>query len=111
MDLKDESKRRLREWAAANIYVRQLWIFGSRGRGDARENSDVDIALAMMPGDGRTEASLGAYLHLEVEWKQQLKAIVGHDVSIGVIVPGEAADERVRREGVLLWARENPAIK
>jgi hypothetical protein len=27
-------------------------------------------------------------------------------VSLGVIVPGFEADLRVRREGVLLWARE-----
>jgi hypothetical protein len=48
--------------AATNDNVRQLWLFGSRGRGD--------------------------------------------DVSLGVIVSGEDADGRVRREGILLWARE-----
>ena len=104
--MRDELKRGLREWADANMYVRQLWVFASRGRGDVQEDSDVDIALALMPGDGRTDGAIEAYLHLEGEWKQQLKAIVGRNVSIGVIVPGGDADERVRREGVLLWARD-----
>ena len=104
-NIPDEWKRGLREWAEANSNVRQLWLFGSRVRGDAREDSDVDLALALMPGDGKTDAALGNYFALEGEWKQQLIAIVKRDVSIAVIVPGEDADARVRREGVLLWAR------
>ena len=48
---------------------------------------------------------MGNYFALEGEWKRQLKAIVQRDVSLGVIVPGEDADVRVRREGILLWAR------
>jgi hypothetical protein len=31
--------------------------------------------------------------------------ILGRDVSIEPLVPGEAADVRVRGEGVLLWGR------
>ena len=81
-------------------------MFVSFGYSPVADASDVDIALALMPGDGRTDAAIEAYLHLEGEWKQQLKAIVGRNVSIGVIVPGGNADERVRREGVLLWARD-----
>jgi len=55
MDTQPEWLRGLREWAAANGNVRQLWLFGSRARGDSRPDSDVDIALALMPGDGRTD--------------------------------------------------------
>src|ERR1700722_17884324 len=76
----------------ANDAVCQLWIFGSRARGDAREGSDIDIALALAPPvKGRGDPALGAYFHLESEWKQQLQAIVGIDVSLSVIVPGEEA--------------------
>ncbi len=62
MDKRPEWVHGLRDWAATNENVRQLWLFGSRGRGD--------------------------------------------DVSLGMIVSGEDADGRVRREGILLWARE-----
>src|SRR5262245_53403386 len=75
------------------------WLFGSRARGDARPESDVDIALALVPGDGRTDWALGNYFAFEGDWKRQLKTIVApHDVSLGVIVPGEDADVCVRRE-------------
>jgi predicted nucleotidyltransferase len=106
MDMQPEWTRGLRQWATANGNIRQLWLFGSRARADARPDSDVDIALALMPSDGRTDWALGNYFALECEWKRQLKAIVApHDVSLGVIAPDEDADVRVRREGVLLWAR------
>ncbi len=105
MDMQPEWLHGLREWAQSNGNVRQLWLFGSRARGNARENSDVDIALALMPPDGKHDWALGNYFALEGEWKQQLKAIVERDVSMAVIVPGEDADVRVRREGALLWAR------
>jgi predicted nucleotidyltransferase len=107
MDVRPEWVRGLRAWAAANGNVRQLWLFGSRARGDARPDSDVDIALALMPPDGKHDWALGNCFALEVEWKQQIKTIVAPlDVSLEPIVPGEDADARVRREGVLLWARE-----
>jgi predicted nucleotidyltransferase len=106
MDMRPEWLRGLREWAQANEAVRQLWLFGSRARGDAREDSDVDIALALTPPVGKHDWALGAYFSLEREWKVKLTAIVERDVSLGVIVPGTEADVRVRREGVLLWARE-----
>jgi hypothetical protein len=58
-----------------------------------------------MPADGKHDWALGAYFHLEREWKQQLKAIVGRNVSLEPLVSGEESDARVRREGVLLWSR------
>jgi predicted nucleotidyltransferase len=105
MQMRPEWVRGLCSWAEANGNVRQLWLFGSRARGDAREDSDVDIALALMPPDGKHDWALGNYFASDSEWKQQLQAIVGRDVSIEPLVPGEASDARVRREGVLLWAR------
>ncbi len=106
MDMRDEWLSGLRAWAAANGNVRELWLFGSRARCETREASDVDIALALMPPDGKTDWALGAYFAFESEWKQQLKGIVERDVSIEPLVPDTDADVRLRREGKLLWARE-----
>jgi uncharacterized protein len=105
MDIRDEWLHGLRAWAAANENVRELWLFGSRARGDAREDSDVDLALALMPPEGKTDWALGNYFCFESQWKRQLEAIVGRAVSIEPLVPGTDSDARVRLEGVLLWAR------
>jgi len=106
MNMRDEWLRGLRSWAEANQSVRELWLFGSRARGDAREDSDVDLALALMPPDGKRDWALGNYFALEGEWKQELQAIVGRAVSIEPLVPGEDSDMRVRQEGALLWPRD-----
>jgi hypothetical protein len=60
----------------------------------------VDIALALMPPDGKTDWALVAYSSRGDEWQAQLETIVER------VVPGTEPDVRVRREGVLLWARE-----
>jgi predicted nucleotidyltransferase len=70
MDIQPEWVRGLREMGGGQRQRRQLWLFGSRARGDARE-SDVDIALALVPGDGRTDWALGNYFAFEGEWKRQ----------------------------------------
>ena len=89
MDMREEWLCDLPLWASKNESVRELWLFGSRARGDAREDSDVDIALALMPPDGKTDWALGAYYRFDREWKQQLEAIVGRHVSLEPLVPGE----------------------
>lgn len=104
--LSPERLRTLREWADANGNLRQIWMFGSRARGEARENSDVDLALALMPPDGKHDWAAGNYWALDCEWKRQLQAIVGCDVSIEPLISGGKVDVIVHREGVLLWARE-----
>lgn len=105
MDMRDEWLRDLGSWASNNESVRELWLFGSRARGDTREDSDVDVALALMPPVGKHDWALGNYYALESEWKRELEAIVGRAVSIEPLVPGTDADMRVRRCGRLLWAR------
>jgi len=104
--LPPERLRALREWAEANGNLRQIWMFGSRARGEALEGSDIDLALALMAPDGKHDWALGNYWALDWQWKQQLEAIVGCDVSIEPLIPGGKVDVIVHREGVLLWARE-----
>ena len=104
MDMRPEWIRGLREWAEANGNVRQLWLFGSRARGDARENSDVDIAITLVPPDGNHDWAFGNYTALGDAWQHELKKIVGRHVSLQGIESD--SDARVRQDWVLLWARE-----
>jgi predicted nucleotidyltransferase len=106
MDMRDEWLRGLRSWASGNGNVRELWLFGSRATGRARPDSDVDIAIALMPAVDDTDWALGAYFALHSVWKQQLEAIVGRHVSLEAILPNTPEGAEVRRSGSLLWARD-----
>jgi predicted nucleotidyltransferase len=105
MDMQEDWLRCLRLWASKNDNVSELWLFGSRARGDSRRDSDVDLAIALMPPTGKHDWAAGAYFGLHTEWKRQLEAIVGRHVSLEAIVPGTDEDAAVRRSGVQLWAR------
>jgi predicted nucleotidyltransferase len=105
-DMRDEWLHGLRSWANENGSVRELWLFGSRATGCSRPESDVDIAIALMPPTDGTNWALGNYERLGDEWQQQLEAIVGRHVSLEAILPGTPEDEWVRRCGAHLWTRE-----
>jgi predicted nucleotidyltransferase len=106
MDMQDDWLCGLCSWATGNDNIRELWLFGSRATGHSRSDSDVDIAIALMPAVGNTDWALGSYFALDREWKHQLEAIVGRHVSLEAIVPGTKEDAEVRHTGVLLWARD-----
>ena len=57
MDMRDEWLRDLRSWASKNESVRELWLYGSRARGNSREESDIDLAIALMPPFGEHPGS------------------------------------------------------
>jgi predicted nucleotidyltransferase len=77
IDMRDEWLRGLRSWASANDSVRELWLFGSRAAGEARPESDVDLALALMPAKGKHDWALGNYFAFESEWKRNSKRSSG----------------------------------
>lgn len=108
MDMRDEWLCGLRSWASANQSVRELWLFGSRATGRSRPDSDVDLAVSLVPPVGQDNPALGHYTARGDEWQEQLEAIVGRHVSLEVIAPGTNEDAEVRRTGVLLRSRDQP---
>jgi predicted nucleotidyltransferase len=105
MDMRDEWLSGLRSWASANQNVRELWLFGSRADNTSRPDSDVDLAVGLMPPKGNHNWALGNYLALGDEWKRELEAIVGRHVSLENITPDEPGTARVRK-WELLWVRK-----
>lgn len=106
MDMQDEWLRDLRAWASNNGSVRELWLFGSRATGRSRPDSDVDLALALMPATDGTDWALGNFFALDADWRRELEAIVGRHVSLEAIAPNTPEDVAVRRCGALLWSAD-----
>jgi predicted nucleotidyltransferase len=106
MDMHDSWLHGLRSWASANESVRELWLFGSRTTGVSRPDSDVDLAIALMPAKGRHDWAFGNYEALGDQWQRELGMIVGRHVSLEAIGPGTDEDTMVRCSGVLLWSRD-----
>jgi predicted nucleotidyltransferase len=106
MDMRDEWLAALRRWAASNGSVLELWLFGSRAKECAREDSDIDIALLLMPPDGDHNWALGNFFAHFDDWKAQLSDAVDWPVSLVAIGPKFDMDEEVRGTGIRLWRRE-----
>jgi predicted nucleotidyltransferase len=100
MDMRDEWIAALRGWAVQNDCVRELWLFGSRAKGTSEPESDIDIALALMPPDG------AAYVESFDDWKTELGAAVNWSVSLVAIGPKFEMDDIVRTTGIVLWRRD-----
>ena len=106
MDMPDEWVAALRVWASRNDSVRELWLFGSRAKGCSQSDSDVDLALVLMPANGKHDWAGGAFLACHKEWKRQLEDLVGRHVSLEAMEPGTHGDVEVRRSGIRLWTRD-----
>jgi predicted nucleotidyltransferase len=107
LDIRDEWLSALRAWASNNNCVRELWLFGSRAAGHSTLESDVDLALALMPPKGADDWAFGKCVAQGDGWQRQLEKIVGRHVSLEAIVPGSEGDAMVRKTGALLWSRDN----
>lgn len=85
MQLKETWLPDIRAWAEANDSIQEVWLFGSRAREDASDDSDVDLAITLMPPKGNHDWAFGNYQALGDKWQKELEAIVGRHVSLEVM--------------------------
>ncbi len=45
MNLPEEDLRKICDWAARLHSIKEIHLFGSRARGDSKDNSDIDLAI------------------------------------------------------------------
>jgi len=93
IDLRESWRVDLSAWAQRTDAVAELWLFGSRAKGAAGSDSDVDIALALMPPRGDHDWALGDYFALHGRWRTDLEGIVGRHVSLEGAVCAEVIEE------------------
>jgi len=75
----------------------ELYLFGSRARGENRQTSDIDLAL-------RSDTDLTSTLvRLREKFEESL---IPYEVDVLQLEKaGEAFQEEIKREGVLIWKK------
>lgn len=80
-----------------NYYIRKIVLFGSRARGDHKSNSDIDLAVYVLPefkGKGRFCAEiddLNTLLKIDI-------VFINNNIERSLI-------ENIRKDGVILYER------
>jgi predicted nucleotidyltransferase len=83
---------KLREWAATKPTIKALYVFGSYARGEARSDSDLDIAIEFQLVDDE-DAEL---ICNRAAWKAELTQITGIIVKDIYHATAEVVGPRVR---------------
>ena len=94
--------RAIEEWAEQNRNIKEVWLFGSRVRGEATDDKDIDIAITLMPAKGNHDWAFGNYVAFGDDWQRELTTLIGRSVDLQrkMDLPPPAA-----AEAVLLWKR------
>jgi predicted nucleotidyltransferase len=85
MQLTDQQRDAIIAWAEKSPEVQAVMLFGSRCKGTARPDSDVDLALSMTKG--RRERRVKNYTDNVGAWEADLTAAVGLTVRVKLGYP------------------------
>ena len=96
---------RVSGWAITKERIHELYLFGSRAKGDFAEESDVDLAY-VLTGEGPGEVL--AYSICECGgWQSELERTIGVTVDLQMASPHEDAVvwPAVREHGQLIYRK------
>ncbi len=108
IDLQPGWLKAIRTWAKQGPDVSEVWLFGSRAKGTATAESNIDLALVLMPGDPGHDWPLGNWTALASRWQGDLELGLGRHVSLELFArPGEEEGApEARASAILLWRRD-----
>jgi predicted nucleotidyltransferase len=69
-----EQIEQIRSWAVRTACVKAVYIFGSRFKGTARPDSDLDIAVVIQPSELKTDKQL--YDANFLDWLSHLEEVL-----------------------------------
>ncbi len=78
--LPDEWRARVVAWAAGELLVTGVWFFGSRAKGTAKPDSDLDIAFTTA-ANGNETAYTVAFFNQD-RWRTELQALLPVNVHL-----------------------------
>jgi predicted nucleotidyltransferase len=107
LELTDQQQRAICSWAEGVNCVQVVRLFGSRAKGTARPDSDVDLALTLRAD---TAEDLLEWVQELDAWEDQLSARLGLEADVWIfhrdIHPSVL--EYCNEASVVLWTRTRP---
>jgi predicted nucleotidyltransferase len=100
--LQGNEKEKLAAWAAGIPRIRRVWLFGSDAKRNARENTDLDIAIEMEPVADSEETITVWIAHAE-QWQNELESRIGTAVDLEWFDPD--VDEPLSEKAILAYDR------
>ena len=104
MHIADEDHQKILAWAQLHVEIAEVWLFGSRARGDHESNSDIDLAV-LTTG---SEIGQRQLRWMEADWRKSLR--LKQRVHLEYFDPeiadwSETVAPAVKRDGILLYRR------
>ena len=95
---------KLRSWAETHPSINRVWAFGSRARGAARSDSELDIAVELTPDDGNPDAE---WIEMAACWRRELTALVATPaIDLWSVGPEDRiVRSAIKADGVLIYER------
>ena len=82
MNLTEHRQWIIKEWALRTPHVQEVRLFGSRAKGTAKPDSDIDLAMTV---DGDSPGTvLGNYFALGERWQEQLAELLEAKVHVAL---------------------------
>ena len=103
MNVSPDDLLKIRDWAARHPKIEKVFLYGSRARGDNREDSDIDLAIWMSYSDW-------FFWHIDFEKAPDLH--LSHQVDLQWYMPDQGLERvgpGVERDGILIYEVAPPS--
>lgn len=98
----------IQAWAAGEPLIREIYLFGSRIKGDHGDHSDLDMAV-LTTGNSPGERD-GNFICSAARWRKALSVIVPVKVDLQVAEPGsdKIVWPAVKDHGLKIYPKPSP---
>lgn len=114
MQISDEDRERIVDWASRHIEIKAVYLYGSRARGEHRSDSDIDIGIILNRhrSDNNTLATWcceGGRLRDDLRDKLSVSLdLQWYDIEREQLLEGEASKvyDGVQADGILFYTEQ-----
>jgi predicted nucleotidyltransferase len=88
----EEISKKVAAWATDKPLILRVWLFGSRARGEHREDSDLDIAIQLDLAEIRGVDESGGFATWAFDtdgWDKELADLIPLEIDLEQFVPGQ----------------------